>query len=563
MKRLFLMVILVLVLGWSFFAYKNKSSKMDKTFAVSEQKPFVIISPSFNNVRWCEKNLASVFEQRYDNYRLIYIDDCSTDGTLDKVKEIVARHGKADKVQLIRNEVNKGAMENLYHAIHSCSDQEIVVCLDGDDWLAHDKVLETLNKAYANPDVWLAYGGYREYPSYNKGCYSKQLPSKVISKNKFREHPWSTSHIRTFYAGLFKQIKLQDLFKDGKFVSTAYDVAMMFPMLEMAGKRISYLKKGIFYIYNHDNPLNDDVKRWKDQLTTQEYIRALPKYQPLASLEKKMVHDKSDIVIFSFDGPMQLYALLESTYRYVKNMGEISVVYRASLPEFFEGYKEVKRKFPEVKFLEQGKDPHKDFKPLVLQAINESSASYIAFIVDDVIVKDYIDISSCVVAMEETKAYGVYLRLGKHVDYCYMQNSPQKIPPLTKVGQFLAWQFGSGEGDWKYPNSLDFTIYRKEDVVRRLEKMEFHNPKTLEAIWAEKGNVKKKVGLCYENSKIINIPLNLVELSTNRHMNSYSREELLKRFLDRCKIDIDPFYQIENKSAHMEHEITFVGRDDT
>jgi glycosyltransferase involved in cell wall biosynthesis len=526
------------------------------------QKPFVVITPSFNNSKWCEKNLASVFEQTYDNYRLIYIDDCSTDGTADKVQEIIGRWGKGDKVQLIRNETNKGAMENLYHAIHSCSDQEIVVCLDGDDWLAHDKVLERLNEFYANPDVWLAYGGYREYPSYNKGVYSKQLPARVINKNKFREHPWSTSHIRTFYAGLFKQIKLQDLFKDGKCVETAYDIAMMMPMLEMAGKKIFYIKKDIFYIYNHANPLNDDLNRARDQVATQEYIRALPKYQPLASFEKKSEPHKSDLVIFSFDGPMQLYALLESAYKYVENMGGISVIYRVSLPEFSQGYDRVKKKFPNVKFLEQGQEPQKDFKPLVLQAVRGSSADHIAFVVDDVIVKDSIDLHACIQAMEETQAYGFYLRLGQHVDYCYMQDKPQEIPHLTKVGEAFAWQFGVGEGDWKYPNTLDFAVYRKKDVIKRLEKMEFHNPKTLEVVWAEKGNTKKKVGLCFAGSKVVNIPLNLTEFSSNRVMNSYSREELLKRFLEGFKIDITPFHQIENKSAHIEYNVAFVGRDD-
>ncbi len=564
MKRIFLLTILALGLVWGLFGQKIKRSfsKAEKTFVVTEQKPFVIITPSFNNSKWCEKNLASVFEQTYDNYRLIYIDDCSTDGTADKVQEIINRLWKADKVQLIRNKVNKGAMENFYHAVHSCSDQEIVVCLDGDDWLAHDKVLERLNEFYAHPDVWLAYGGYREYPSYNKGCYSKKFSSWVINHNNFRNHPWQTSHIRTFYAGLFKQIKLQDLFKDGKFVATSCDVAMMIPMLEMAGKRIFFIKKDIFYIYNHANPLNDDAQRWKDQLTTQEYIRALPKYTPLASFEQKSLPDKSDLIIFSFDGPMQLYALLESAYKYVENMGEISVIYRSSMPEFSQGYESVKNQFPEVKFLEQGQEPRRDFKPLVMQALSSGKSDHVAFVVDDVIVKDAVDLKVCIEAMEETKAYGFYLRLGSHVDHCYMLGSPQNIPPLTQVGEAFAWQFGSGELDWKYPNSVDFTIYRKDEVNKRVGKLEFYNPKTLEERWAEKGNTKKKVGLCFAHSKVVNIPLNLTELSPNRAIHSYSREDLLKRFLDGLKIDITPFHQVKNNSPHMEYEVAFIGRND-
>ncbi len=374
MKKILVLAIGACVLGWAFFWQSEQSSQLKpvKSCTVTEHKPFVIITPSFNNSRWCEKNLMSVFEQTYDNYRLIYIDDCSTDGTADKVQEIVERWGKRDKVQLIRNEVNRGAMANFYHAIHSCSDKEIVVCLDGDDWLAHDRVLERLNELYASPDVWLAYGGYREYPSYKKGGYSKQLPREVIEQNQFREYQWSTSHIRTFYAALFKKIKLQDLFKDGKFLTAAYDVGMMMPMLEMAGDKILYIDKDIFYIYNHSNPLNDDKIRWQEQLTTQQYIRSLAKYQPLGSLEKKGMTGQPDLIIFSFDGPMQLYALLESIDKYVQNKGETTVIYRSSLPEFLKGYEKVKYSFPQIKFLEQGSQ--KEFNPLVLQALNTGMA---------------------------------------------------------------------------------------------------------------------------------------------------------------------------------------------
>ncbi len=285
------------------------------------------------------------------------------------------------------------------------------------------------------------------------------------------------------------------------------------------------------------------------------------KQKPLHSLEKKLNSYQSDIIIFSFDGPTQLYALLESMHKYIENIGQIAVVYRSSLPDFSLGYEKIKSKFSQVKFLEQGKEPKKDFKQLVLKALNDSLADHIAFVVDDVIVKDTVDLKTCIQAMEEIGAYGFYLRLGKHIDYCYMQDKPQKTPLLTDRGGIFSWQFGLSEGDWNYPNNVDFTIYRKEEVVKRLRKLDFYNPKTLESLWAEKGNTKNKIGLCFQNSKIVNIPLNLVEPSSNRSMNSYSKQELLTQFLAGFKIDIAPFHQIENNSAHMEYEITFIGND--
>ena len=109
------------------------------------EKPMVVVVPSYNNIRWCKKNLRSILNQNYGNYRVIYIDDASVDGTSEAVKKIVrARHAEP-LVQLIVNKERLGALANLYHAIYSCKDDEIIVTVDGDDWLKHNDVLKNLN----------------------------------------------------------------------------------------------------------------------------------------------------------------------------------------------------------------------------------------------------------------------------------------------------------------------------------------------------------------------------------------------------------------------------------
>jgi glycosyltransferase involved in cell wall biosynthesis len=263
-----------------------KESQDEKTFPIIEQKPFVIVIPSYNNEKWCERNLRSVFEQKYDNYRIIYVDDCSTDATEQKARAFIEKSGKSSRVQFIRNTTNLGAMANLYYTIHSCLDDEIVVTLDGDDWFSHDKVLFRLNQIYADSDVWLTYGSHIEYPSYQRSGWAKLLPPKVVKENKFRQHRWCTSQLRTFYAGLFKKVQLQDLLYEGEFYKTTYDLACMFPMLEMAGFHSRYVKD-ILYVYNRVNPLNDDKIRWEYQQKLERYIRALPTYPKLVALENK------------------------------------------------------------------------------------------------------------------------------------------------------------------------------------------------------------------------------------------------------------------------------------
>ena len=248
--------------------------------AVSNEKKFVIIIPSYNNARWCVKNINSALNQNYENYRIIFIDDNSNDQTFEKVSEIVSSSPKASKVSLIRNQNRLGALENIYNAVLTCADDEIILTLDGDDWLAHNGVLTKLQTIYAPEHVWITYGQYKSFPGGIVGV-SKPYPQKIIDANAFRQHGWGASHLRTFYAWLFKKIKKQDLLYEGKFLQMTWDFAMMFPMLEMAGNH-SYFISDVLYIYNLENPLNDHKVNLALQQKLSHYILTSPKYEQLS-----------------------------------------------------------------------------------------------------------------------------------------------------------------------------------------------------------------------------------------------------------------------------------------
>jgi glycosyltransferase involved in cell wall biosynthesis len=299
LKLLGFVAALAVCFGWGvlsapLFAWKPKvhhlfaKAEKEARFAVVEHKPFVIIIPSYNNSEWVERNLSSVFMQNYDNYRVIYIDDASYDGTLEKVKSYIDQYKMAHHIDVIHNLANQGACENITRAIHSCRDEEIAMILDGDDWFAHGHVLQTLNEIYADPDVWMTYGSYIEYPSYSYGVanFAQPLPKKVIEKNTVREYTrkhWCLSQLRTFYVSLFKKIKREDLLWGGKYFDATYDLAFMLPMAEMAGIHAKYLKE-ILYIYNRETPLNDDKVRAERQRQIAQHILELSPYARLSTL---------------------------------------------------------------------------------------------------------------------------------------------------------------------------------------------------------------------------------------------------------------------------------------
>lgn len=245
-----------------------------------EQKPLVVIIPSYNNARWCEKNLTSVFNQAYDNYRVIYIDDASTDQTLTKVCALVDQYDMHDRCILISNVNRVGALANYYKAIHSCDDEEIVIAVDGDDWLNGPHVFSYINEVYQDSNVWLTWGQFIEWP-YGKKGFAEDFPESVVQCNGYRKHGMPVSHLRTFYAWLFKLVDKQDLYyKDGKFYSMTSDKALVAPLIEMAGWRHKFIDD-ILYVYNFRNPLNDCKVNGALQVASRDYLYAQKPYQPL------------------------------------------------------------------------------------------------------------------------------------------------------------------------------------------------------------------------------------------------------------------------------------------
>lgn len=268
-------------------------------------------------------------------------------------------------------------------------------------------------------------------------------------------------------------------------------------------------------------------------------------------LYSSMLMSNADLIIFSYNRPLQLYALLESITTYINGIEQIMVIYRADDEHYQNAYKIVHEDFARVRFYCQKNAPH-DFKLLTLGCVHKSLNPYILFAVDDVVVKDHVDIKDCIAYMELYNAYGFFLRLGKNLHYCYATFSDQKLPEfLIDDGTICVWNFAGAEWDWGYPHSLDMTLYRKDDMIKLLLELEYDSPNQLEHYMAMNADYSRK-GISYLISKIINLPINLVQTYThNNCLHSYSTQDLLDLFNQGFKMDVQALYQVQNRSSHM------------
>lgn len=251
------------------------------------ERHIVVVTASYNNAEYFTKNLGSVFGQKYENYHLIYVNDCSYDNTHDLVPRYVAQKGMQDKVLYINNADRIYALANQYRAAHLCKPTDIIVILDGDDWLANADVFSYLNEVYSDPNVWTTYGQFIQYPSQHRG-WCKELPAEVIAENSLRSYTHAPSHLRTFYAELFHLIDIKDLFHENNFFRMTGDNAFTLPIYEMAGVHHKFIER-VLMVYNIGNPINDHKKVPGLQQQLDQLIRQRKAYQPLEKLFEEVV----------------------------------------------------------------------------------------------------------------------------------------------------------------------------------------------------------------------------------------------------------------------------------
>lgn len=133
-----------------------------------------VIMPLYNNERTIDYSIGSILSQKGCDLQLILVDDCSTDGTYARCKEL---GDKDDRITLIRNADNRGCYYSRNKALSFCKGQYITI-LDGDDWSPPSRILFQLQRLMAD-----------KTKKVHLGYYIRMMKSGIISgfrpKGKF------------------------------------------------------------------------------------------------------------------------------------------------------------------------------------------------------------------------------------------------------------------------------------------------------------------------------------------------------------------------------------------
>ena len=218
---------------------------------------FVFVTTCFNCEEFIEKCIKSVLSQNYKDWSMYIIDDASH----DKSVEIAKKFETQDKrIHVIENKNNLGAVYNktinfVQHA--DPEDEDVIITLDGDDYLTHENVLSDLAKVYEE-DTWITYGGFESNITFNEGFYNQ-----VDWSESLRSQSFCLSHLRSHKFFLLKNVRCEDLCnRKGALFRYPEDIILFIPMVEMSGKEHTHFLKKTNYFYNVNlNSDGQDAKR--------------------------------------------------------------------------------------------------------------------------------------------------------------------------------------------------------------------------------------------------------------------------------------------------------------
>lgn len=239
---------------------------------------YQVVVPSFNCIDFLPKCLESIEAQQEKRFDVCIIDDAST---LPQQRTIIETFCERNSWKSIFHQKNQGALYSLIHGIQTLNpnDEDVILVLDGDDWLAHPHVFQRLDQEYHDPYVWITWGQFNCHPkNWLPIRYASGVGEDIIRCQGYREIPWIFGHPRTFRAHLWRRIHDQD-FRDeeGNYLRLSGDQAFMLPMLEMAGAHGRFISD-VLYTYNLENPLSDFKLQREEQKVATAYIRAKTKY---------------------------------------------------------------------------------------------------------------------------------------------------------------------------------------------------------------------------------------------------------------------------------------------
>jgi len=131
----------------------NHSFKCQFNQKINESKLFICFIFSYNKSKTILKSIDSILNQTFKcNIKIVVIDDCSTDNTLQKI----INHNQ-DRYSIFQSISNFGISKLRNFALDLISNEKYFFFLDGDDFYHQDKIRLSYEILENNQNLNIAY----------------------------------------------------------------------------------------------------------------------------------------------------------------------------------------------------------------------------------------------------------------------------------------------------------------------------------------------------------------------------------------------------------------------
>jgi hypothetical protein len=216
-------------------------------------------------------------------------------------------------------------------------------------------------------------------------------------------------------------------------------------------------------------------------------------------------------VVFSKDRPLQLDGTLRSLQSHATDAEQLSiqVIWTASGRRQLELYRRLAAEHPGAEWIEE-----RDFKSQLIAATR--GYEYVLFLVDDTIFVRPFSVASAAAGLAaDPRVIGFSFRLGRNIDYCYSLRRPQTMPPWqARPDGAVSFRWVEADADFGYPIEVSSSLYRTDDILPLLERLQYRNPNTLEAALsrgARSFSTRRPILACPSTSVAFCAPVNVVQ----------------------------------------------------
>ncbi len=214
---------------------------------------FSILMANYNNAPYIEEAIQSVISQTYPHWKLIIVDDASTDNSI----EIIKPYLKDNRIKLIIHKKNLGYGGALKTAADNALNMVLAI-FDSDDKL-HESALEVIVKAYKNnPEYGFIYSTYWVCDS---NLRNPQIAKWVgpIEPNKTNLHKIKVSHLKTFRKDVYRKTKGFDPNQ-----KSAVDKDIIFKLEEVS--KLKFIDKPLYYYRSHEQGISQGKSQFKAEV---------------------------------------------------------------------------------------------------------------------------------------------------------------------------------------------------------------------------------------------------------------------------------------------------------